>query len=157
MNKILFTGLSLITIFFVNGCKPEINKEAEKAAIIKTLNDETKFFFKRDYPAWKNTWVQEEFVTKTYMKMMDSSLSETIGWNAINSFGEKYISDHPKPDPVPSLLNEVNVRLYENAAWVTFEQQDSLRGRKRENRLMEKIDGQWKIAGMHTTIYGFKK
>jgi hypothetical protein len=91
------------------------------------------------------------------MKMMDSSLSETIGWNAINSFGEKYISEHPKPDPIPSLLNEVNVRLYENAAWVTFEQQDSIRGRKRENRLMEKIDGQWKIAGMHTTIYGFKK
>jgi hypothetical protein len=73
MKKILFIGLSLITIFFVNGCKPEINKEAEKAAIIKTLNDETKFFFKRDYPAWKSTWVQEEFVTK-YIHENDGQL-----------------------------------------------------------------------------------
>jgi hypothetical protein len=37
------------------------------------------------------------------------------------------------------------------------EQNDAERGLKRETRLMEKRDGQWKIAGMHTTIYGFKK
>jgi hypothetical protein len=32
---------------------------------------------------------------------------------------------------------------------------DPERGRKRETRLLEKVAGQWKIAGMHTTIYGF--
>jgi hypothetical protein len=40
---------------------------------------------------------------------------------------------------------------------VSYEQNDVERGLKRETRLMEKKDGQWKIAGMHTTIYGFRE
>lgn len=47
------------------------------------------------------------------------------------------------------------VLLNVDGAWVTYEQQDSLRGLKRETRLMEKVNGEWKIAGMQTTIYGF--
>jgi hypothetical protein len=146
-----------VFIFFVAiGCTTKINPEVEKAAIIKTLNDETKHFFNRDYAAWKSMWVQESFVAKTYMKTTDSTFSETLGWAVIDDFGKKYISEHPKPDPLPTLLNEVFIRLYDNAAWVNFEQQDAIRGLKRETRLMEKVNGQWKIAGMHTTIYGLK-
>lgn len=48
------------------------------------------------------------------------------------------------------------MRLYGKGAWVTYQQQDSLRGLKRETRLMEKVNGEWKIAGMQTTIYGFE-
>jgi hypothetical protein len=39
---------------------------------------------------------------------------------------------------------------------VSYQQVDSLRGLKRETRLMEKTAGGWKIAGMQTTIYGIK-
>ena len=67
-----------------------------------------------------------------------------------------FIEEHPEPEPVPKLLDKINVRLYKNGAWVTYEQQDSIRGLKRETRLMEKINGEWKIAGMQTTIYGFE-
>jgi len=54
--------------------------------------------------------------------------------------------------------NEVGAVLVE----VVFEmkpiryQNDSEQGLKRETRLMEKENGQWKIAGMQTTIYGFR-
>lgn len=68
-----------------------------------------------------------------------------------------FIEEHPEPEPVPTLVDDIDVRLYENGAWVSYEQQDSLRGLKRETRLMEKVNGQWRIAGMHTTIYGPKK
>ena len=54
------------------------------------------------------------------------------------------------------MLDKIDVRLYRNGAWVTYEQRDSLRGLKRETRLMEKVNGEWKIAGMQTTIYGFE-
>lgn len=62
-----------------------------------------------------------------------------------------------RPESVPELLKEIDVRLYGKGAWVTYEQQDLIRGLKREVRLMEKAERKWKIAAMHTTIYGGKK
>lgn len=130
--------------------------EAEHESILNTLNEETLAFFSRDYNEWADKWVHEPYVTKSYMIFTDSTISETLGWAAIRNFGQNYIQMHPEPEPVPDLLSEIEIRLYNKGAWVSFEQYDSIRGLKRETRLMEKHDGQWKIAGMHTTIYGFQ-
>lgn len=127
--------------------------KAEKEAIIETLHNETKAAFSRDYEQWKTYWIQEPFVTKTYMEFPDH-LSESRGWRAIDSFVKDFFQNYPDPEPVPKAITEMDVRLYADGAWVSYEQNDSIRGRKRETRLMEKVDGQWKIAGMHTTIYG---
>lgn len=155
----LFLGLS--------NCKeiknPNTNKEAnqtaaieqEKQSILKTLNDETKAAFQRDYDAWQEKWVHHPNITKIYLDFSDSTFSESVGWENIGQFVKTFMAQNPEPEPVPELLNAIDVRFYGNGAWVTYEQQDSLRGLKRETRLMEKIDGKWKIAGMQTTIYGF--
>ncbi|WP_340202124.1 hypothetical protein [Ascidiimonas sp. W6] len=133
------------------------NFEKEKNAIIETLNNETKAAFQRDYESWKEKWVHDSTITKTYINFVDNSSTESIGWQEISNFVKTFIEKHPEPEPIPTLVHDIDVRLYENGAWVSFEQQDSLRGLKRETRLMEKENGQWKIAGMHTTIYGFNK
>jgi hypothetical protein len=130
-----------------------IPPQAEKAAILKALNTETTAFFNRDYDLWAAQWVHEAFIAKTYMVFSDSSQSEMLGWQAINEFAKDYMREHPEPEPVPTLLSEIDVRLYGKGAWVSFRQDDPARGLKRETRLMEKVNGQWKIAGMHTTIY----
>lgn len=134
----------------------QINIEKEKKAILATLNNETKNAFERDYEAWTKNWVHDSSITKIYIDFADSTFSESVGWNEISQFVKKFIQEHPEPEPVPKLLDNIDVRLYGNGAWVTFFQQDSLRGLKRETRLMEKINGDWKIAGMQTTIYGFE-
>ena len=134
-----------------------VDLELEKKAIIETLNNETKAAFQRDYDGWKEKWIHDANSTKTYINFADSSFSESKGWDKINQFVKTYMQEHPEPDPLPELLNDVDVRLYKHGAWVSYEQLDSVRGRKRETRLMEKVNGQWKIAGMHTTIYGFDK
>lgn len=130
--------------------------EAEKAAILATINNETKAAFTRDYEGWKDKWVHESYVAKTYINLSDSTASESLGWQAIDDFVKAYFEAHPEPDPIPTLVDDISVRMYKNGAWVSFEQHDAERGLKRETRLMEKLDGQWKIAGMHTTIYGSK-
>ncbi|MFA0962715.1 nuclear transport factor 2 family protein [Roseivirga sp. BDSF3-8] len=133
---------------------PAPDLRQEKDAIIQTLNNETRAAFQRDYQAWQEYWVHSPAVSKTYINFADNSHSESIGWQEISRFVKEFIEAHPEPEPLPSLVDDIDVRLYDDGAWVSYQQQDSIRGRKRETRLMEKVDGQWKIAGMHTTIYG---
>jgi len=64
------------------------------------------------------------------------------------------MEEHPEPDPLPALVDSIEARLYGKGAWASYEQNDPKRGLKRETRLMEKENGQWKIAGMQTVIYG---
>lgn len=130
--------------------------EKEKKEILEVLNNETKAAFNRDYQSWKEKWVHEKYVTKTYMNFADDTMTETLGWDEINNFVKTYIEEHPEPAPIPTLIDKIDVRLYGNGAWVAYEQNDAERGLKRETRLMEKVKGQWKIAGMQTIIYGFK-
>ena len=166
-NKILIIFL-FATLIFSIGCEEDtkiktdneanqsLSFEHEKTAILETLNNETKAAFRRDYDSWKEKWVHDPTITKTYIDFSENSFTESIGWNEISSFVKTFIEEHPEPEPVPKLLDDVKVRLYGKGAWVSYEQQDSIRGLKRETRLMEKINDQWRIAGMHTTIYGFE-
>ena len=128
--------------------------QEEKAAILEVLNEETKAAFNRDYEGWKEHWVHKAYVTKTYMNFADSTMTETLGWEEVNDYVRTYLEEHPDPVPLPELLDEIEVRLYGTGAWVDYEQVDPVYGLKREARLMEKEDGQWKIAGMQTIIYG---
>lgn len=131
-----------------------MDEAAVKSAILNALNNETIAAFSRDYDGWKSHWVQEPYVTKTYMNFADSTLTETLGWAGVNQFVVDYFEEHPEPDPLPEPLTDIDVRLYGDGAWVSYEQNDPARGRKRETRLMERHEGQWKIAGMQTVIYG---
>lgn len=167
MNRKTFLLLFVITLITTN-CKEEMNQqsddttnqaasfEQEKAAILEVINNETKAAFSRDYEGWKDKWVHDPSITKTYIDFQNNTMTETIGWEEINDFVKTYIEEHPDPDPLPTLVDDITVRLYGTGAWVSFEQNDAERGFKRETRLMERVDGKWKIAGMHTTIYGFK-
>ena len=133
-----------------------VDFQTEKKAILETLNKETKAAFQRNYDAWKENWIHDQNITKTYLNFADSTFSESLGWDEISLFVKTFIEQHPEPEPVPKLLDKIDMKLYGNGAWVTYKQEDSLRGMKRETRLMEKVNGEWKIAGMHTTIYGIK-
>ncbi len=132
------------------------NYEAEKFAILNVLNNETKAAYSRDYEGWKEKWIHKQYVSKTYMDFSNDSMTETLGWDEINEFVKNYIEEHPEPAPIPSKIQDINVRLYGNGASVSYEQIDAKQGLKRETRIMEKENGQWKIAGMHTSIYGKK-
>lgn len=127
--------------------------EEEKAAILQTLNGETKAAFNREYERWSSYWVQDESISKVYLDYSTDHFSESIGWKEISGFVADFMEKNPEPEPVPQALNEIELKLFGDGAWVIYHQVDSLRGPKRETRLMQKINGQWKIAGMQTTIY----
>ena len=167
-QKILLLSFAIL-LFIQIGCDQEITEtreqlpdmtetyKNEKAAILRVLNEETAAAFNRRYEDWRNKWVHEAYVTKTYMNLAEGTNSETLGWQEVDEFVRTYIEEHPEPAPLPAPVEEIEVRLYGIGAWVSFEQLDPERGHKRETRLMEKVEGQWKIAGMQTVIYGFDK
>jgi len=162
MARIL-TIFLLIGIFIIVGCKPSEkpqimpDDEVEKKAILETIKNETKAAFSRDYEAWKTNWVHDAKMSKTYINFADSTFSEMIGWTAIDDFVRTYIEEHREPVPPPAFPDKIEVRIYGNGAWVSYEIMDEVFGAKRETRLMEKEDGKWKIAGLHTTIYGVRE
>ncbi|MFY0591014.1 nuclear transport factor 2 family protein [Roseivirga sp.] len=131
----------------------EINFETEKAEILHTINSETAAAFNRNYELWKSYWVQKAYVTKTYINFSDSTSTETLGWEKVDDFVRVYIEEHPEPEPLPKSITDIEVRLYNSGAFVNYEVNDIGKRKKRETRLMEKENGQWKIAGMHTSIY----
>ena len=147
----LFCALTLVTC---SDASDRTGPATDKAAILATLNAETVAAFSRDYDGWQAKWVHEPYVTKTYMNFTDSTMTETLGWAEVNRFVEDYFTDHPEPDPLPEPLADIDVRVYGDGAYVSYEQDDPARGRKRETRLMERHGGVWKIAGMGTVIYG---
>ncbi len=157
ISTIFIFVIILSTISCTEKPTPSPTLAEEKKAILQTLNDETKAAFQRDYEAWTKKWVHDPTITKTYLNFADTSFSESMGWKEISNFVKTYIEEHPEPEPLPKPIDQIEVRLYGTGAWVTYEQVDAQRGRKRENRLMEKVNGSWKIAGMQTTIYGFEK
>ncbi len=163
-NLLIFTLLILLAGVSCNKVKNhktdeeanhQIDYNQEKTAILQTLNNETKAAFERDYESWKDSWVHDPHITKGYINFIESTFSESVGWDEISQFVKNFIKEHPEAEPVPKLLDKVDIRLYTNGAWVVYELQDSVRGLKRETRLMEKVNDEWKIAGMQTTIYGF--
>jgi len=161
-NHLFFLILSLvITIGCANqGNDKELiveNFEKEKRAIMESLRNETKAACQRDYEAWKSFWVQHPKISKTYMNFDENTFSEMNGWKEVDDFVRTYIEEHPEPVTPPAQPEELDLRLYGTGAWVSFDILDEGQGLKRETRLMEKEGGIWKIAGMHTSIYGLQR
>jgi len=161
MRQLAVTGICIhLLVFLSTGCgntgnsnDPEQSHAQAKRAILNTINNETKAAFERNYESWQTLWVHSPVSSKTYINFADSTFSEAVGWTEVNDLVQTFFRNHPEAEPVPDLVTEIEVHLYHHGAYAFFEQTDSLRGRKRETRLLEKENGQWKIAGMHTTIY----
>ena len=149
----------MVLCVLLSACnEPDMNPsstEAEiRAAILTTLNAETAAAFERDYDRWTTHWVQEPYVTKTYLQFPDSTCAETVGWEAVSAFVREYIEAHPEPEPLPEPITDITIREYGRGAWVDYEQQYADGSYKRESRLMELVEGEWKIASMWTRVYG---
>ena len=158
------TLLLVLSTAWVAGCagapstSPAASGEAApdraRAEVLAVLNGETRAALGRDYPAWRGHWVHAPYVVKTYTDAADGTSSVTLGWDAVDDFVRTYIEDHPEPEPPPPPLTDADVRVYGDAAWVVYEQDDADQGRKREARRLERADGAWRIAAMHTTVLG---
>lgn len=49
-------------------------------------------------------------MTKTYLDHVANIFSESMGWGEISPFVKTFIEEHPKPEPLPKLLDKIDVK-----------------------------------------------
>ena len=158
--KCCFIFSMLAAIVVLPGCKEsnagpnEKDVQADKDAILATIEKETESFFARDYNAWKSTYAQTDYAFQAWSNG-DGTFDASVGWNGINNTVGKYIHDNPEPQssshPVVERKN-IKYKFYgPDACYLTWDQFNSNKAgdnfhHSKEVRVMEKTNGQWKIV-----------
>jgi hypothetical protein len=143
-----------------------IDYEKEKAAIMQVLDGESAAFWNKDYEKYASYWVHEDYV-RTMGWWEDGGVTVVEGWEERAKRTKAHMESSPEANPTATqvIRENINLRIYKDVAWMTFDQYgedtgDSLMdmpGLSRETRIFEKVDGEWKIAYLGWLLDGRKK
>ncbi len=160
--------LTIVLIAFVSCQQPKpkqpemdnknsFSQEVETEAIMKVIENETKYFFDGDYESWASNWSHQDYAMQAWNNS-DGSSDAAIGWEKINSQGkgwiEKYYQNgknviHPDVKRKKPLVKFFN----EKSAYLNWEQYNADSEKKyyrvsQEIRIMEKESDGWKIVNV---------
>ena len=123
--------------------------------VMKAIDDESAAFWNKDYDAWASHLVHAPY-TRIVGWWKTGGISVKEGWDAISAGMKKTMHDSPKPNVTASRVRRDNINLQVRGAvaWVTFDQYGldtgdkrmDMPGLSRETRVLEKVDGSWRIA-----------
>jgi hypothetical protein len=131
----------------------EMDRSVDEKAIMITIQKETDDFYAGNYEGWKDTYVQEKYTHQGWNNR-DGSFDIKVGWDKVNSGIEKYIKENPTTTNVKRRVErkDIQYKFYGDlACYMSWEQYQINRDGKKfshshEIRVMEKHNGQWKIA-----------
>lgn len=129
--------------------------EGDKAQIMAVLAEESAAFWNKDYDAYAACWVHAPYV-RTMGWWADGGVTVVEGWEERAKRTRQHMDASPEPNSTASHVRRenINLRIFEDVAWLTFDQYgedtgDALMdmpGRSRETRIFEKHEGKWKIV-----------
>lgn len=135
----------------------EFNKEQELTAIMQVIETETKCFYERNYDCWKQQWSHEEAASHAWNNS-DGTYYAKIGWTGIDQSALAFIKKYPlgKDKSSHPIVKREDMQVHflgEKGAYLTWKQYNSDRAKtkftiSRDFRVMEKVDGQWKIVSV---------
>jgi hypothetical protein len=133
--------------------EPGSTKAADE--VMAAIVAESTAFWDKDFDAWAACWAHVPF-TRTMGWWAAGGVSVVEGWEAQSAVIRGAMQASPEPNPTAARVRRenLNVRIHDTMAWVTFDQYgedtgDSamdMPGRSRETRILERHDGQWKIV-----------
>ncbi|QOI97899.1 MAG: nuclear transport factor 2 family protein [Flammeovirgaceae bacterium] len=151
MNKAILVFL-IITLAFnpalsQGKSKSKSSASANDELVIKSLIEkETKAFFEIDYTTWADCWIKAPYAFWSFADTTD--VNSFTGWEAINKGFANYFKTS-KPSKAKIERTWRDIRIYGNGAYARFTQHvsdDTERPPQEEVRVLEKINGQWKIV-----------
>jgi|GEM_PF-769260 len=140
------------------------NPNPEEEAIKKTIVNETDMWIDGNLEAWSNNFVHEPYLTWSVTDGGNPGDVLTMrGWESLKTFMQKWFEGYN-----PAFAKEMrkstftrekwNIQIRGNVAYVYYSQRSENDKQKLEStqtRMLEKINGSWKIA-MQTTLGDFK-
>jgi DNA-binding CsgD family transcriptional regulator len=128
--------------------------EADEAAILRLIETETAAYFNKDYEAWARCWVHAPYARR-YGWYERGGRVVRLGWEEeaaeMRAAMERYAAPNRSVDMVHR--ENVSIRVGGDMAWATFEQVApktgdpfDVPGRQYEARVLERHEGDWKIA-----------
>lgn len=157
--------LGIVVSFSFSGNQPgqgnpgnseeEINYEKEKKAILEVIENESKAFWKKDFEDYSSYWIHEDFI-RTLGWWQAGGVTVVEGWEERSKRTKTHMENSPDENPTSTQVRRknINLRIYQDVAWMTFDQygEDTgdptmdMPGLSRETRILEKHNGQWKIV-----------
>ncbi len=143
--KILGVGVLMLCLTI----PMEAQKKSNDVEAIKALIErETKAFFEIDYKTWADSWSHVPYAFWSFADTTD--VNSFSGWDQIEKgFAEYFRTSKPSTAKIERTWLGLEVKVYGNGAYVRFNQHvkdDSQRPPQAEVRVLEKINGQWKIV-----------
>lgn len=158
MRNLIFTVFPVFIVLLSSPAAAQqaaFNEQQALDEIWDAIEGETRCFFARDYECWKEHWVNESHAFQAWNNA-DGSSDASFGWQAIDERIGNFIKEHPLNGAESShpivRRKEPTVKFYgPNCAYLTWKQYNSNRENtsfhlSHEARIMEKVDGRWKIA-----------
>lgn len=150
-TQILFTAGLLLVAVTLNGQSKAAAFTADEAAIKDVIENESKYFWGRDFKNWKKNWLQTDYIRWTVATK--DGVRQLVGWDAWKQEVEKLFEQSPKPQPYDHVKkSNYQFRIYGDGALVIFDQEADTKSR--ELRVLEKEKGKWKIVVVEA-IYNF--
>lgn len=129
----------------------------DSTAIMKVIRLEHRAYFEKDYDAWQSTYVQENYLKYWgYWEGYDEKVRQYNSWVEVSEDKKKrfdgVITAYWDENAVGMNISDLNLQIRGDVAWVTFKQKSfdqstgALLGEALETKIMEKIEGKWKIA-----------
>ena len=138
---------ALTALVVVFSCSIAIaQKKNDNAAIKALIERETKAFFEIDYKTWADSWAHTPYSFWSFADTTD--VNSFSGWENIDKGFSQYFKT-AKPSKAEIERTWVDIKIFGNGAYARFTQHvkdNSGRQPQAEVRVLEKINGQWKIV-----------
>lgn len=120
----------------------------EHAAIKQVIEDETKHFMACDYDQWAACVAHDDMTYFSYTSPFhgENAIWEAQGWEQVSKETKEFMEENKPTDKLPK-KTDYKFKVKGDMAYVTFTEDDRLA----ETRVLEKVDGQWKILRMEAT------
>ncbi len=152
MRYTILCMLAIIIVAFT-GCGQPLDYEKEKAAIIEVMDKETQTYIDRDFEGMYSTHVQDS--TNIRLTAGADNYVFAEGWEEVSKHmtGDETEDDLGIELRITVEKSNYRMKIYPNSAFVVCDQKwissfddDEIEINSIQVRLLEKIDGEWKIS-----------
>ncbi|MBK9104456.1 MAG: hypothetical protein IPL92_07775 [Saprospiraceae bacterium] len=171
-----FSALLLSCTLIVLSCKKEeaaptvstpraFDQAVETESILGIIDNEASCFYARDYECWKAHYIHEDYTFQGWNRA-DGTFDAKVGWGELDEKAGTYIKNNPPKEGQgerPQVIRQfMKVKFFTNTlAYVSWDQYNpdgeaKIYTHSLETRLMQNLNGSWKIANS-TSFYDYLK